>query len=745
MTISTADVYDNERIEVLRNTETILDTYLQIIHSAESRWDYFADINSLSIVPFAIGSLKKAMLDATRSRVTRFRFITEITKDNIPYCKEAMETVELRHLDGVKGNFGVSDTEYIAISTPTTTTTTTTAKANLTESKSKSKSKSTATIIPHAVYSNVKEDIQQQQYVFEVLWSKAIPAEDKIREIQEGIVPLRTRFLENQDEIIKELRRLNFNAKRLSVCSIFGGMQMSHKYLFDTYVKIVEEHRKGIGHGIRWIVNIEEKVSLELAKIFENKGIQIRHVKNMPPMNFGVSDKEVAVTIEKMEGGKMSQSFLISNEPLYLDHFNSIFEELWENGIDLEERRHDIEIGAGIPDIEVIKHPIKTQELYFNLVKSAKNEILLIFPSVNAFHREEKIGVMALLRKAKYGVKIRILTPADDKIRQKILTLKEQNISVRNIESASVESKFKLLVVDREASLVVETKDDSRETFAEAIGLATFSHSKPTVLPYVTIFESFWKETELNEQLKVHDRMKQEFINIAAHELRTPIQPILGLVGLLRSSKRLIEKEELDDSLNLINRNAERLKRLSEDILDVTKIESESLIINKARINLNNVISGAIQDIEENQVGNKAIKILFEPEPDVIFLDADRYRLNQVVYNLLSNAVKFTKRGGKISIGIEKKEEGDGDNGRKVVVVNIKDNGEGIDPEIFERLFDKFASKSFQGTGLGLFISRNIIEAHGGKIWAENNNKIVAGQIGATFYFTLPIANNDQY
>ena len=737
MTISTADVYNNERIEVLRNTETIVDTYFQIIRSAKSKWDYFADINSLSIVPFAIGSLMNAMLDAKRSRGTRLRFVTEVTKNNIPYCKEAMETVELRHLDGVKGNFGVSDTEYIAISTPTTTRT----KTDLTESESKS----TTTIIPHAVYSNVKEDIQQQQYVLEVLWSKAIPAEDKIREIEEGIVPLRTRFLENQDEIIMELRRLNSNANRLSVCSIFGGMQMSYKYLFDTYVKIVEENRKGRGHGIRWVVNIEEKASLELAKIFENKGIRIRHVKNMPPMNFGVSDKEVAVTIEKMEGGNMSQSFLISNEPLYLDHFNSIFEELWENGIDLEERRHDIEIGAGIPDIEVIKHPIKTQELYFNLVKSAKHEILLIFPSVNAFHREEKIGVMALLRKAKYGVNIRILTPADDKIRQKILTLKEQNISVRNIESASVESKFKLLVVDREASLVVETKDDSRETFAEAIGLATFSHSKPTVLPYVTIFESFWKETELNEQLKVHDRMKQEFINIAAHELRTPIQPILGLVGLLRSSKRLIEKEELDDSLNLINRNAERLKRLSEDILDVTKIESESLIINKARINLNDVISGAVQDIEENQVGNKAIKILFEPEPDVIFLDADRYRLNQVVYNLLSNAVKFTKRGGKISIGIEKKEEGDGDNGRKVVVVNIKDNGEGIDPEIFERLFDKFASKSFQGTGLGLFISRNIIEAHGGKIWAENNNKIVAGQIGATFYFTLPIANNDQY
>jgi len=112
--------------------------------------------------------------------------------------------------------------------------------------------------------------------------------------------------------------------------------------------------------------------------------------------------------------------------------------------------------------------------------------------------------------------------------------------------------------------------------------------------------------------------MKQEFINIAAREFRTPIQPILGLVGLLRSSNRFIEKEELDDSLNLINRNAEGLKRLSEDILDVTKIDSESLKINKSRINLKDVISGAVQDIKETQVGNKGIKILLEPEPDII-------------------------------------------------------------------------------------------------------------------------------
>jgi two-component system, OmpR family, sensor histidine kinase VicK len=117
----------------------------------------------------------------------------------------------------------------------------------------------------------VKEDVQQQHYIFEILWNKAIPAEQKIREIEEGVIPVRTRFLENQDEIIKELRRLNSNANTLSVCSIFGGMLMSHKFLFNTYVKIVEEHRGAVGGGIRWVVNIDDKDSLALVKTMEKR------------------------------------------------------------------------------------------------------------------------------------------------------------------------------------------------------------------------------------------------------------------------------------------------------------------------------------------------------------------------------------------------------------------------------------------------------------------------------------------
>ena len=150
------------RIEVIHDSNTIIDTYVHILHNARGRWDYFADVRSLSVVPLAFEAIKKALLEA-KARATRLRFITEITKENISYTKDFMEIVELRHLDGVKGNFGVGDSEYIAISTT---------DASLSEKCS---------TIPHAVYSNVIEDIQQQQYVFEILWDKAMPAEQRNR------------------------------------------------------------------------------------------------------------------------------------------------------------------------------------------------------------------------------------------------------------------------------------------------------------------------------------------------------------------------------------------------------------------------------------------------------------------------------------------------------------------------------------------------------------------------------------
>jgi signal transduction histidine kinase len=236
-----------------------------------------------------------------------------------------------------------------------------------------------------------------------------------------------------------------------------------------------------------------------------------------------------------------------------------------------------------------------------------------------------------------------------------------------------------------------------------------------------------------NEQLKAHDKMQKEFINIAAHELRTPIQPILGISALLSSKIKDRKQYELID---VISRNAKRLQRLAEDILDVSRIEGRNLSLNKELFNINDVIRNVIQDFKNqiekgsNDDKNSGIGIRFEPKEDIILVKADKGRLIQVISNLLDNAIKFTKlrteKEKKINIISEKIDDN--------VVVIVKDTGVGIDPEIVPKLFSRF-TPSLYGTGLGLYISKSIVEAHGGEISAHNNSD----RNGATFSFTIPL------
>ena len=246
----------------------------------------------------------------------------------------------------------------------------------------------------------------------------------------------------------------------------------------------------------------------------------------------------------------------------------------------------------------------------------------------------------------------------------------------------------------------------------------------------VSLIESNKLLAAANEQLKVHDKMQREFINIAAHELRTPIMPILGEAEFIKhqfdNKKKTVEIEK--EQVSLIIRNAKRLDRLASDILDVAKIESQSLKLNRERFNLKAVLSAAVQDLGDHiakNIGNDpSLEVLYNAND--IIVSADKERITQVISNLLSNALKFTEEG-YISISAEKKD--------KDVIVTVEDTGVGIHPEILPRLFSKFVTKSEKGTGLGLYISKNIVEKHGGKIWAENN----ADGKGATFVFRIPI------
>jgi signal transduction histidine kinase len=393
-------------------------------------------------------------------------------------------------------------------------------------------------------------------------------------------------------------------------------------------------------------------------------------------------------------------------------------------------------------NIEIIRNTRDSIKRSFDLVQSARDEVLRIFSSITAFRRQVRLGVLHLFKESiDRCIKVRVLIPADyQQITQIIneVNLVLPDLSIRCVDK-SLQNTIGILVIDRKESLIVETKDDTKDNSYEAAGLGAYYDSKPISLSYASIFDSLWKQAELYEklsqtyeQLKIHNKMQKEFLDIAAHELRTPIQPILGLTEFLISNKKM-DKASQEEKLNVIARNAKRLKLLTDDILDVTKIEGQTLQLKKELINLSHTISNTVEKIK-NQMGyDENVELVFNSVDDnVVFVEADKARITQVISNLLNNAIKFTKKG-MVFIGIEENKQDN--NLQKFIVVTVKDSGTGIDLEMFPRLFEKFASKSFKGTGLGLFICKNIVEAHGGRIWGENN----ADAKGATFAFSLPL------
>jgi signal transduction histidine kinase len=484
--------------------------------------------------------------------------------------------------------------------------------------------------------------------------------------------------------------------------------------------------------------------------------------------------------------------------------------------------------------IDGIKGSNIIRQVCLDSISSANEEILIFFPTANSFLRYEKIGAIETIRDVvrQRNVGVKILVPhhllIEKFVEQKPFLLettrnmktdKENNIndveSVRFIQEISG-TRATILVIDRNISLVTELEDDIKESFESAAGFSTYSTDVSRIIPYISIFENLWTQAGLyhqvkkvNEKLIMQDKKYKEFISVAAHELRTPIQPIIGLSYLLKYEKEsLIGKEE--ESLDIIMRNAVNLSKLAENILDLTIIENENLKLKKEIFDLDKLILDVIsgfekqlahhhhnhhqkyakskielryhnqqsravhddEDDEENDMGIDALQLKREFENGVE-IEADKVRIYQVISNLINNAIKSIddvtgidgEKTGEIIISMrctnsyqlatsfdyqidykngynDNNYSNEGDkHGRcpissdAVAIVSITDTGRGIDLEIMPRLFTRFATNFKTGTGLGLFISKSIIEAHNGKIWAYNNKE---GQ-GATFQFSLPL------
>ena len=547
-----------ERTTILRNA-AVINALLQIFSNSQHKIDVCGNSKfPEKILSYSI--VNKVRLEACKREDIQQRYIFEITKENINYCKDLMKVSQLCHLDENEANFVVNDIECLGFVTMQ--------RGSL-----------------QATYSSVKEIVEQEHSVFEMLWNKAIPAEDKIREIEEG---LKSEFL------------------------------------------------------------------------------------------------------------------------------------------------------------EVISNSKKATDIYIELAKSVKKEALILFAHSKAIIRADRLGILDYLIDAckNKGALVKIITPLTEENSQIVQQICDRAPSIKILNGGSSHSG--LFIVDNTTFIRFDLKDPKAEQFSEAIGFVEHSNSRVGVYSARSFFELLWNEHIQYEKLKEADNMKNQFINVAAHELRTPIQPILSLSQVLQSKINDSKQREL---LDAVVRNAKRLQRLTEVILDITKIESNTLNLKIEHFNLIDVIQNAIQDIRNQYKminnNNEKLKLLYEPDIQNIFIKADKERIAQVISNLLSNAIKFTEEGSvTVNVKVNENTNNNDTNNSYAAIVSIKDTGEGVDPDFFPRLFTKFATKSLEGTGLGLFISKSIIEAHGGRIWAENNKD--GNEKGATFTFTLPISKQQQ-
>jgi two-component system, OmpR family, sensor histidine kinase VicK len=566
-------------------------------------------------------------------------------------------------------------------------------------------------------------------------------------------------IIQGSDKVVDRLVQIMQKAHRINIC-----VENTRPLLFTEFKQIrdafIDAKRRGV--TIRYITEIT-KDNLSYCKELISVA-ELRHLDGIKG-NFYVTGDEYVAPSTFHEKGAFSEWMVYSDVKEIVEHQQYIFDSLWNTSASAQRKILEIQHGASLGITEIIDDPSRTQELFINLIKTSKSEVLLMMPTINSFMREYRIGAIHLFKELSTNsegraINIRILTPIDNAIKEILekmnikTNLSEEsdnnynsNLKIRHLESVPNHNvtTATILVVDRETSLAIEKVNDSSERFTEAVGLSSYSTSQPTVISYISIFENFWNQLELYQKLKQHDKMQQEFINIAAHELRTPAQSILGYAELAKTEPQ-IEKQSVS-YIDGMYRNALRIQKLTKDILDVTRIESGTLRLNKIKFDLKEVILNAIEDTkpillpELNKVKLEFKNITNAGEivlnnSDGIFVVADRNRITQVISNLLDNALKFTPEGVvSIAVGRKKKQEEEQDH--EEAIVTVEDTGSGINPEIFPRLFTKFSSKSFSGTGLGLYISKNIIEAHGGKIWAHNNGQ---EKCGAAFSFSLPLA-----
>jgi two-component system sensor histidine kinase VicK len=561
----------------------------------------------------------------------------------------------------------------------------------------------------------------------------------------------KTEVLYGVDNATNALIRIASDANTtLYACIDSSGPPVDMKEIEPIRNAILDAKNRGV--KLRYVTEItKDNIHYwkESMKIID----ELRHLEGVKG-NFATNGIE-HISIAMLQQDKPVVQVIYSNVKAVVDQHLYLFGTLWDKATSAEQKIREIEEGIEQEYYKVITDHKKVSQILVELAKSVKEEALIVLPNDRSMVRLDRLGVIDYAIKASQvnGTDVKIICPLSEVNSKVVKKISDNAPNIKILNGNN--SPYGIYIVDSQRFLRVELRVAEAEIFSEAIGLAFYSNSRGSAESFKLIFELLWNECVLNEELKkTYDRqkglikMQKEFIDIAAHELRTPVQPILSLTEVLRSKIKDNEQEKL---LAVIIRNAKRLGQLTQNILDVTRIESQSLQLKKEIFDVNDIILNIVQDYrhqleKEDNADDVKLLLLYDNDgsnkdnnvvdgkPSPVFIQADKERISQVISNLLNNAIKFSKKTAEdsISIAITCDKE------NNQVIVSVKDTATGIDPEILPRLFSKFATKSDIGTGLGLFISKSIIEAHGGRIWAQNNPD---GR-GATFAFSLQLLSS---
>ncbi|MGE5599889.1 MAG: ATP-binding protein [Clostridiales bacterium] len=527
----------------------------------------------------------------------------------------------------------------------------------------------------------------------------------------------KTEILFGQHDVLEKWKQCAFDTK--NEINIYADSSGSLETLgFKNYLEILHSLKEK-GVRIRYITEIT-KSNMQFCKILMSMISEFRHLDGIKGA-FGVTDDEFLATATLQEARPVSHAIYSSARQL-VEVQRHIFETLWNRSVLAERKLKEIEEGTEPEFFEVINDPQRSTELITNLVSMINNEALILLPMSKSMVRLYKLGILKKLAKSsEKKAKIRIICPIDSENEGIVQFLRSHNpdISILNGPEGSVGMQ----IIDNSKFFISEVHEETGKEFSKTLGYGLYSNSAAVIQSIRLFFDLLWKSDEINEKLKDHERLQAEFINIASHEIKTPIQAIITYAELLQS-----EPDKNASYVDAVQRNALRLKLLANNLLDLTKIQNKTLVIRKDKFDLSEVISLMVEDFR-NQMKSDQLHSLVEltfAKHDPVIVKADKDKVTQILSNLIHNAVKFTEKG-TIELVLKK--------GQNEVTVSVKDTGSGIEPHIMPHLFTKFATKHHSGTGVGLYISKNIIEAHGGRIWGRNNPH---GK-GATFAFTLPV------